>query len=310
MQYGKIVSTGFLQAWKYKTLWFFGLFVSGAAGTLPNVGTKFDLGRWQGFGVGSLENWYLDNPLLALFLALVVLVLIVVTIILHIISIGGLIDAAGQLKRNEPYRFSAAIKAGVRFFWRLLGLTVLTIVVVLAFVILLILLGVIAFLIHTVFGVLALLILVPVLFVGVFILTITVAMTERQIVSKDRGIFDGISDGFALWTAHWVPSVLYTLMYIGIGIALFIVTALVALPMIAAVIGLFLVNPVAAVFVGVFLFLPVFILIEAYTGAAAHLMTTEFYFQLQEEPLPAPDVIPETVDPYSPPEPPSFPQTP
>ena len=50
MDYGKIVSTGWAQAWKHKTLWIFGFLISGGGGgNIFNYSDEFD-----NFGLGPM----------------------------------------------------------------------------------------------------------------------------------------------------------------------------------------------------------------------------------------------------------------
>ena len=192
MQYGKIVSTGFSQAWKYKTLWIFGFFISGGgASYMGDIGDKIKVDAPIDLDLPWLQRTLVDNIALVLLIAILLLLALVIWIILSTISAGGLIHAAGQIKRGEPYSFTAAFRAGAACFWPLLGILVLTIIVSAAFIIMLILSGFIAFKIHTALGILSLLVLVPALIVGMFVIVITMAMAQRCIVlNRQPGIQD------------------------------------------------------------------------------------------------------------------------
>ncbi len=295
MQYGKIISTGFGQAWKHKTLWIFGLFISGGMSfNVFDITKRSDTGNWRGFNLPQVSDFLANNLFIIVFLVLAIILGIILFIVLGTISTGGLIDAAGQLKRNEPYSFGKAVRAGLTFFWRLLGLAILSGVVVVAFVIFLALIGVVAFVIHTAVGVLSLLFLIPIFMVGMFIAVITSAMAERYIVLRNNRVFDAITDGFNLWKSHLGPSVAYTLIYITIGIAVFLGILLVAISAILPFVGVAFVNLIVALIVGIPVVLAVLLVVEGFSGSAMHLMTTEFYFQLLEEGLPVPAPVFET----------------
>jgi len=306
MQYGKIVSTGFSQAWKYKTLWIFGFFISGGgAGYLGDIGDKIKVDAPINLNLPWLQRALVDNIGLVLLAAVLILLAIVIWIILSTISSGGLIHAAGQIKRGEPYSFVAAFKTGAACFWPLLGILVLTIIVSAAFVIMLILSGVIAFTIHMALGVLSLLVLVPALIVGMFVIVITMAMAQRYIVLHRRPVFDGIVEGFALWRSTLAPSIVYTVIYIAISIAVFLGTLLVTLYVVIPFAAVAFLNLLAALVVGIPVVLLVLLVVDGFTGSAMHLMTTEFFFQLLDErastATSAPAVDGDAIPPLSPP---------
>ena len=289
MQYGKIISTGFGQAWKHKTLWIFGLFISGGMSfNVFDITKRSDTGNWRGLNIPQVSDFLANNLFIIAILAVAIILAIILFIVLNTISTGGLIDAAGQLKRNETYSFGKAVRAGLTFFWRVLGLGILTFVVVLAFILFLVLVGVVAFVIHTAIGVLSLLILIPIFIAGIFIAVITSAMANRHIVIRNDRVFDAITDGFNLWKSHLGPSVAYTFIYIAIGIAVFLGILLIAISAVLPFVGVAFVNLIVALIVGIPVVLAILLVVEGFSGSAMHLMTTEFYFQLVDEGRPAP----------------------
>ncbi len=282
MNYGRIISFGFSRAWKHKSLWILGFFISGGggAGNLIDLGSKSDSSDFGNFFLPGIVERILENPLIILAIVAAVLAVIIIFIILGTISIGGLIEAARRFKQNEVYRFGEVFKVGVSYFWRLLGIMILVLIIMAAFVIMLILFGVAAFMAHLAVGLLSLIILIPVFIIGAFLVIATSAMAERFIVLKNRPVFDSIADGFTLWTSNLGPMVLYALIYlgisIGVGLGTLVIFMFVAMPFIA--IGF--VNLLLALLLGIPVALLVLLVIDGFTGSAMHLMTTEFYFQL------------------------------
>lgn len=310
MDYGKIVSTGWKQAWQHKTLWIFGFFISGGGISYSNnISNKFKFGRHTKFDLPEVESFLMAHLGLIFLLVAVAIVAFVIWIILSTISAGGLIDAAGQLKRGEVYGFAKAFGKGAHYFWRIFGLGLLTFIVAVAFVLLLALFGLIGFLIATALGILSLLILVPVLLIGVFIVTITMAMAQRHIVLRDRMVFDAIAEGFTLWKSHLGPSLLYTLIYVGLGLAVMMGTLLVIFVAIMPFVAVAFVNLIIAILIGIPVLLLILLVVDGLSGSAMHLMTTEFYFQLLEEGKPA-DVPPMSDAGTAPPSPPPPPPPP
>ncbi|MEE9442643.1 MAG: hypothetical protein V3V99_08235 [candidate division Zixibacteria bacterium] len=287
MDYGKIIATGFKQAWKYKSLWIFGLFVSGGGSGYFNLSDKFERGdignwgRWDRFGDFDLRNFDFDNPLFILALAGIVLLLVLVFWVLGTISIGGLIGAARDIKSNMEYRFSNALSTGLKKFFPLFGLSLLALIIGGAFVFILIMIGVGTFIIHVGLGLLSLAILIPLLIVGIFIIGVTAALTERMIVIENKQVFDSIGDSFALWKSHLGPSILYALIYLGISIAIGITAMIIVIFMVLPFIAVGFVNWLLAVLIGVPTVLIILLVISGFTGSATHLMTTEWYYQLK-----------------------------
>lgn len=321
MDYGKIISFGFTNAWKYKSLWILGFFVSAGGGGNFNLGGG-DGKEWD-FG-GKLAPHYiqriLENPLIIVTIAAIVLALILVFLVLSTISIGGLIEAARRFKQSETYHFGEVFGVGVKFFWRILGITILVIITVFALIIFLVLIGVAAFLIHTVFGFLSLLILIPLFIIGLFLIIATSALAERFVIIKNRLVFDAIGDGFTLWTKNLGSTVLYALIYFGISVGVFLAAMVIILFVAIPFIGIAFVNLLLALLLGIPIVLLALLIVEGLTGSAMHLMTTEFYYQLMARgegpqsaaagtgPLPSsPPRTPSTYDPQAPP-PPDYPR--
>ena len=299
MDYGKIISTGFWQAWKYKSLWILGFFVAGGGSGNMNLGDDF--GDWGGNRYSDIIGDILGNPVMIFFIVTGILALILIFWVLSTISIGGLITAAGRLKRNEEYRFWDCVSASLSYFWRLFGLGILVMVIIIGFLILLGLIGLMAYFIHWGALVMALLIIVPVLIIGAFIAIITSALAERMIVLADRPVFDAIGDSFALWKSHLGPSVLYSLIYLGISIGVGLVTLVIFMFVAVPFVAIGFVNLWVGIILGVPVILLLLLVVEGFTGSAMHLMTTEFYFQLSG--LDKDRLAPATT-PYAPPSPP------
>jgi len=312
MDYGKIVSTGWKQAWKHPTLWIFGFFVSGGGlnyagdiGDKINLKKRFDidLGGFPRIDARDIRDFLETNLALILFLVAMGLLAFLIWIVLSNISVGGLVNAARQMKRGKTYSFVEAFKTGAHYFWRIFGLSILMIIIIFALIIMLFIIGFVAFKIHVAIGALSLLILIPVLIVSIFVISITWAMANRYIVAQDKFVFDAIGDGFALWKSNLGPSVLYTLLYIAIGIAVLIGTFIVAASVILPFVGVAFVNVLLAVLVGAPVILLVLLVIDGLTGSAMHLMTTEFFFQLLDEGKPSMEAPPAAPEPPLPPPP-------
>lgn len=318
MDYGKIVATGWKQAWQHKTLWIFGFFISGGGfGFLSNTGDQLKIKHPIDLSLPNLKNLVAEHMAFILLLAAVALLAFLIWIIFSTISVGGLIDAAGQLKRGEVYSFGRAFKIGAHYFWRIFGIGILMFIVAVAFIIMLVIVGVITFKIAIGLGILSLLILIPVFLVCTFMLLITLSMAHRYIILEDRMVFDAITDGFNLWTSNLGPSLLYTLMYIGISIGIAMATFIIIIFTVVPFVAVAFVNIILAIIVGVPVVLLILLIVDGLTGSAMHLMSTEFYFQLLEEgkptaapPMPETGLSPPSVPTPPPPPPPPLQENP
>ncbi len=311
MDYGKIISTGWGQAWKHKTLWIFGFLIAGGGGSnVSNLSNKFDRFGLAESDLFRVREFIVEHLYIILLLAALALLAFVIWIILRTISVGGLVEAARQMKQGEQYRFGKSFGVGVRYFWRLLGIAFLTFVVVFAFIVFVAIIGVVAFTINVALGVLSLLILLPLFIVGMFVAVITSSLAERHIVIENRPVFDSIGDSFNLWKSHLGPSVVYTLIYVGIGIAVGLSTLVILLFAVIPFVAVGFVNWLMAIVIGIPIVLLILLIVEGFSGSAMHLMTTEFYFQLVEVDQPPMMATAIPGEGYTPPPPPPPPPPP
>ena len=325
MDYGKIISTGFKQAWKYKTLWILGFLVSGGGGgsfdILNNIGQrKFgDYGGIGGFGEAEIRRLFMEYLPIIILVVLGLLFIGLIFWILGTIAIGGLTDAARCLKENREFRFGSSWSVGAKKFWSIFGLGLLNFIVLFAFVIMLVVIGFIAFKIHTAIGVLSLVIMVPLFIVVLFLAEVTVAVAKRIIIIEDKTVFDAIAEGFNLWKAQLGSSILFAILYFFLTVGIGIATMLAMIPIVIPFVAIGFVNVWLAILLGVPVLILVLVCLSGFTGASLHLMTTEFYYQLRGitgQPafatMPAGDYPPPTYSPDSPlpPPPPSPPPIP
>jgi hypothetical protein len=278
MNYGEIVSLAFNRAWRYKSLWLLGFLTVGFSTF------NFSQGRDE---LGAFGDFVFRHPLLILSVAAFLPVLLLVFFILRIIAEGALIDAAARFRRNEPYRLGPAWQTGMSCFWSMLGAAILFFIMIFAFVLILVVIGVIAFLIATAWGIVSLLVLVPIFLAGLFVWVMTYTLAQRMIVLEHRPVIDSIGDGFAWLTQALGVNLVMFLISLGIMIVFTIISALivavVALPFIT--VGLF--NLWLALLLGVPTALLILYLVNGYVGSAVSLMMTEFYFRLEQHLRPA-----------------------
>lgn len=247
MSYGEIVREAFRVTWRNPYLWFFGFFAGGS------LGTGFNLPSGGGFGgdeASSFAGPAISGNEVALILGLVLLglLLFLAFLVLTVISNGGLAASVAAIDRGEERRFSSTWRAGLSVFWRVVGYFVLFFLIGLALLTLIALpLGLLvagvfvgteseaARIVASVFAVLAGILLAIATLVPLFIIS---QFALRGIAVDGRGVFASIGDGFRLFRREIGKSLLVWLIWVGLSIGTGLALALAAL-----VLGLLLFLP-------------------------------------------------------------------
>ncbi|UCG62236.1 MAG: hypothetical protein JSV52_02820 [Candidatus Zixiibacteriota bacterium] len=286
MDYGRIISKSFEIAWRYKSLWIFGMFAGGGYSNfninLPTEESSFFDPQQFGFPRFSEE-----------FLGLFVLAAVaagLVFAVASLISQAAIIDSVNRITRGGRYRFGDAFSAGLDCFWRFLGLTILFVISLMAAIFVLVIIGVIFFAVHTILGILSLLVLVP---GGIFIffyLISVMSLAERSIVVRNISIGDSLEEAFYLVRKHLGKVVVMFFIFlaftIGFAIVSLIIWGIFAVPV--AAVGLIGdMNPIQAILMGIVAGLPISLVIGGFLGVFFTNLYTLFYFELVE-----PSVVP------------------
>lgn len=271
MKYDEIVSFGFARSWRHKSLWLLGFLTAGFSTF------NYSLNKDR---LANLEDIVLHHPFIIVSAIGFLIVLGLILFILRIIAEGALIDAAKRFHCGEEYRLGASWQVGMSRFWSLLGAGLLFLLMLLAFLLVLILIGVVAFLLSKALGIILLIFLIPALLVGIFAWAMTYVLAQRLIVLERRPVFDSIGDGFSILTQALPSNVLMFLIYVGIMFAAIIVSALIVAAVTLPFIAIALYRLWLALLLGIPTGLVVLYLIGGYLGAASSLMMTEFYYQL------------------------------
>lgn len=263
MDYWALIKDAFGLTWRNKYLWFFGFFVglgSGGGGGGGGTGGGGDGGfDQQGSAeIASVSGVALQTGpaewLLILGLVVVGLVLFLVLFALYLISQGGLTESVAAVERGERRSFSSTWRAGTRFFWRVLGQVLVFVGIVLG---LLLAVGIpmgvliaLAFATDSVaFQVLSVLLAVPVVIVLLLVVFVVVAVirqfARRELVLRGSGVLASVGGGYRMFRRNAGRSLLVWLIQLGV--------------MLAAGIAFI----IAALLVGLLLFLPTIILAAA-----------------------------------------------
>ncbi len=280
MEFGSILQRSWDIAWKYKSLWIFGLFIE-SIGSLNGLISKDDYET-----VRELTN----SPA---FLTLLMISLVVglIFFVMHFISSAAHIDAINKLTRGGFYTFGDSFSAGVDNFFRFLGLWLLLVGAVIALVIVLAIPGVLLFVIHWVLGVLGLIVLVPLLIAGIVTIIMLYWLAQRAMVVRGSGISDALDESYFLFRTYLGTCIKFALLLIIIAIAIsmviVVIFAIVAAPFIAMAVategGL-----IPALLIGIPIGLVLLLVLDGFYGSFFHSAVTLFYFRLLDIPLEQP----------------------
>jgi hypothetical protein len=201
MDYMELVKRSIANAWRYKFLWFFGFFVSIAEGFGGKLSWTDKLGDWE--PVCRFDHFryiYLDfEPVFLIMLALAAFALMILFFAMAVLSEGALIHGIFRKEKNLDTGFADCWSAGLRRFFRILGIVFLAFVSV-AFVVfggLVVLVP--SFFLSKALGILMLLMAIPVFIVAVFIVVAVEGWALRYGIIKDISLPDSIQQGWLLF---------------------------------------------------------------------------------------------------------------
>ena len=322
MSYSDIIRDAFWIAWRNRFMWFFGFFLSGAAGSFVsptnfgNMGGQQTDGFTYGFQFPEPLRWISEN--LILFVVLVgAFVLLVVTIwlVLYAISRGALAESVAAIDRGEGRRFSSAWRAGLSSFWRVLGQVTIISLIWLGLTLVIFVLGALVFVgasaatesvaVRVLVGAFGAIVLLPPLVVVFVVVLVVAQFALRALVVGGEGVFASIGTGYRLFRRNMSSSLLLLLIQIGIALGvggvLFAVLALAGLLLSVPVTflsssGLDAASVAVAVVLGLTFSAP-FIVITSAVGAFHQAYWTLAYLRLTRSALPSAPTDPYG-DPY------------
>ncbi len=307
MNYGDLIRDSIGITWRNRYLWFFGFFVglgSGGGGGTGGGGGGGDFEEQSSAEIASvstvaLQQGPFDNPLLIVGIVVVALLIFLVFFALYVVSQGGLTESVAAIERGEERRFSSTWRAGVSYFWRVLGQVLLFVGIVLG---LLAAVGIpVALLVAGTFAatdataprvlvaVVAALVVVALLIVVFIPVAIVRQFARRELVVRGVGVLASVGSSYRLFRQNLGRSLLVWLIQLGLMlgaaialiIAVLIVGFLIALPAIAlGVAGYTTAAIVAGVAAGLLIWLPLFIVAVAILGTFNHSYWTLAYLRL------------------------------
>lgn len=253
MDFGEVLSGAWKITWKHKVLWIFGILAS--CGTRSSGGfngggsSNFQTGSGTvptpnlppGFMTGFDKVWnFLTMPAVLISLLSLTCILVLLAILLSVMGRIGLIKGAWQADEGvERLGLAELWHAGLGYFWRFLGLSLL--IGSPAFLVyLVILLGFFAFLISVVgsnttsssvaAGLLVFLPIICVLACVLFLFAIFISFlgpqAESAIVIENEGVLSGLKRGWQVLTKNLGPILVIWLIVLVISLVAGLIIAL------------------------------------------------------------------------------------
>ena len=263
MNYGQILSRAWQITWRWKILWVLGFLTALSSSLSSGSNLSYQMND------ADLTNWFRDLPAwsdAALWLSLIgcgAFLLALALAVLSVIATGGLIAGVQQIEEQGSTSLRGAWRVGVQRFWRLLGISLLTMSPVLV-------LAVVA-------AVLLALVLVPVASTGAstagartvgilsvvcggalccalipFALALTAVANyaQRAAILEELPWIESIRRGWQVFRSHLGPTVLMWLILLALGLAAGVLLGLVAFPVILALVALWQVDGATAWYIG------------------------------------------------------------
>lgn len=252
MDFGEILTKAWKIVWKYKILWVFGILASfgqggggggGGGGGNSYSGNSsdfnFNFDKMQGLppewqhGFDSFSNFM--STIQWWWIALIILGLLIIALFFMVLSIigkNGLILGTKHADQGaEKLTFGILFSESLKYFWRVLGFSILT---GLAMFILLMILIIPAVLLGIGTMGVALLCLVPLMCIMVPALMLVGIVIEQGVISivvEDCGIIEGLKHGWTVFKSNFWNMVL---MAIILGIIAAVIGFIISLPLVLA----------------------------------------------------------------------------
>ena len=259
MDYGKVLTRAWEITWRWKVLWILGFLAAlgsgggGGGGGSSSYATSGN--EWPGWWGYTYQEPYIPAGVIAAIVGIAcVAILIGIAIwVVSVIARGGLIAGVQQVEEQEHTSFGLAWRAGARRFWTLFGISVLAAIpLIIAAVVGVIVL--IAMFVGSGFafsssdaagatGIVLSMLCGGAFCCGMIIATIILQQiriyAERAAILEDLGWIDAFSRGWSVLKANLGPTIIFWLIFLALGIVLFLaimaVLAATAFPFIALV---------------------------------------------------------------------------
>ncbi len=248
IDYWDIVQRSLRVVFRHKFLWFFGVFLAGGGGSIGNWGEEISTeGR----------HWITTHVQLLTLLIVCAVILWFALVIIGLISKGALISGISESDQGRQITFGGQWSVGVKNALKILGITLLSLVMVMV-VLMALAIPIIIPLAAGKVGIVIAVVIGAVLFFPfiafLFALAFTITYAEREVVLRGVDVFAGLHAGWEMTKRYtgkslmmWLVSLLSSMMFaVGLGLALLMLAIPFVLIGIAnLVLGLVLGIPIA-----------------------------------------------------------------
>jgi hypothetical protein len=230
INYLEIFKKAWKITWENKYLWWFGLFLVLGGGFNFDFPRNFNGGEKANKISDSMANFLSSHEDVVLAVIFILFFLWLVFVVLGIISKAGLLKTLVKIEKNEINSFKDGFKNGKKYFWKLIGISlilgfsvfvlvfVLSVPVILLFIIKSIVLGIFA-------AFLAILIFIPLVILAYFL----GRYSNFYIVLSELGIKSSLENSYLLFRKNIFPSIIMALFFIPVSITLFFIVILTAI---------------------------------------------------------------------------------
>jgi len=224
MDYFGIIKKAYHITIKNKFLWIFGVLIAGIGGGIAS----FDPSLSYDGSSPAMTNAQFEQKIADIWLNYGSIILIGVAIflflgviffILNIISQGALIGAVDRIDRGEKTDFKTGLRIGAKNFWRVWGMAIIYLLLILASLCLLIIPAAVL----TAAGsyVLAIIWAVLLFFVCIlfwFMISVIAPYSTIVVVLEKLSVWDSLRESLHLFRKKWPPIIVMYLLLIAIGI--------------------------------------------------------------------------------------------
>lgn len=295
MDYSRIARESFEIAWRYKSLWVFGLFAGGWPQMNFNFGDSAEADNALGLMSPDMAKdlFFQFLPALIVFMA--------AGLVAYIIATPALIDGVNRIYRGGTYAFFESFSRGVDFFWRFVKLLLLFFAVVFSVIAAFVLFGVLFVALGKFVAVLGTITLVCLFLYLVFVFVSVSNLAIRALVVRDTSVMESIREGYELFRTHkrQCAGVLFLLIAITIGLGIAVgMVALIAYFPINALVQSMTDSKMSIFVLCLLLGLPFAVVLGGFISTALANLYTIFYFNLVE-PRDATMLSPQDIQPVT-----------
>jgi len=270
LNFWEIIKESFVLAWQKKYLWWFGLFL--ILGGSSSFGFSSDDSK-RDSSMKAFNTFFAQHPAFTISIISFLIVLCILLFILSFFARGALIKSIHQELAEKKSNFKAGLKMGKKYFGKILGLTLLSVIFLIAVAIVMAipitsLFAAKAFIPAFILIAIAILIFIPLAFLVHFLLR----LGYLYLVLGDLSIRSALENAYSLLKNNLAANLIFFLIFLLVNfvfcIALFFLLAPVAL--ILFLVGLILffifqkIGIVIAIILAVLILLPIFLIIVSF----------------------------------------------